>query len=170
MESINLLHKLTTSLGKYRHALLILLLGLGLMLLPAGRSPAAAPEQGSTATVPETDPGLEERLQGILSQISGAGQVQVLLTERTGSETRYQSDTESAEGEGSGSLRENTVIVEDSTNAEAALVRRVDPPEYLGAVIVCQGGDDPTVKLAIVEAVRCATGLGADQISVIKMK
>ena len=36
-------------------------------------------------------------------------------------------------------------------------------------VVLCQGADAPSVKLAIVEAVRCVTGLGADQISVQKM-
>jgi hypothetical protein len=37
-------------------------------------------------------------------------------------------------------------------------------------VIVCQGGDQPEVKLAVVEAVCDAVGLTADKISVLKMK
>lgn len=170
MDSLSMLQKLTISMKKYRHALLILLLGLMLMLLPTGRSSDHQSEPEPTITASDIQSGLEDRLEAILRQIQGAGEVQVLLTERTGSETRYQSDTESDDGDNTTSVREQTVIVEDSSNAESALIRRIDPPEYLGAVVVCQGGDNPTVKLAIVEAVRCATGLGADQISVIKMK
>jgi stage III sporulation protein AG len=36
--------------------------------------------------------------------------------------------------------------------------------------VVCQGADDPVVKLLIVDAVSKVTGLGADKISVMKMK
>jgi len=40
----------------------------------------------------------------------------------------------------------------------------------MGAVIVCQGADDPQVRLSIVDAVSKVTGLGSDKISVLKMK
>jgi stage III sporulation protein AG len=43
-------------------------------------------------------------------------------------------------------------------------------PQYLGAIVVCQGADRSDVRLAIVEAVSALTGLGADKISVLKMK
>ena len=61
------------------------------------------------------------------------------------------------------------------SNGRVRLVAGFEPfyvlsPTYLGAVIVCQGGDSPTVKLAIVEAVSNATGLSADKITVLKMK
>jgi stage III sporulation protein AG len=36
--------------------------------------------------------------------------------------------------------------------------------------VICQGAADPAVRLAVVEAVADATGLGADRISVLKMK
>ena len=49
-------------------------------------------------------------------------------------------------------------------------VQQVLPESYRGAIVVCQGADSPAVKLAIVEAVSRATGLGADSISVLKMK
>ena len=110
-------------------------------------------------------PSLERRLEALLSQIAGAGQVRVLLTEDTGRETVYQTDTQTD----ADSLREDTVIVEDSARTETGLVRRTLEPSYRGAVILCQGADAPGVKLAIVEAVRCVTGLGADRISVQKL-
>jgi stage III sporulation protein AG len=40
----------------------------------------------------------------------------------------------------------------------------------MGAIVVCQGGDQPTVRLAILDAVSKVTGLGADKISILKMK
>ena len=38
-----------------------------------------------------------------------------------------------------------------------------------GAAVVCQGADSGSVRLAVVEAVRCYTGLGADKIAIYKM-
>lgn len=170
MESVNLLSRLRGLVQKYKHAALVLLIGLGLMLLPApGKE--EAPE--STVIEVETEPSehdLETRLEQLLSKIDGAGAVEVLLTVRSGSETLYQTNTETDSEESAARQSVSTVIIEDADNAESGLIRRTDPPVYLGAVVVCQGADDPKVKLAIVEAVRCVTGLGADQISVVKMK
>jgi stage III sporulation protein AG len=63
-----------------------------------------------------------------------------------------------------------TVLRTNSNRADEALVEQILAPEYLGAVVVCQGADDPTVRLAVSEAVSKATGMGADRISVLKMK
>ena len=67
-------------------------------------------------------------------------------------------------------IRKETVILTDSERNQQPLVQQVLPPQYLGAVIVCQGAENAAVRLAVVEAVRNATGLGADKISVLKMK
>ena len=38
-----------------------------------------------------------------------------------------------------------------------------------GAVIVCEGADNPTVKLDILRAIGSYTGLGSDKITILKM-
>lgn len=153
-------------LGKYKYPVLVLLVGLGLMLLPDRSEPA--PEQSIAEAEPVRDLGAQ--LEGILSQIEGAGQVRVLLTEESGRETVYQTDSQS-DSDDSGTRRtDDTVLVEDSSRTETGLVRQTLEPRYRGAVILCRGADQPRVKLAIVEAVRCVTGLRTDQISVQTMK
>lgn len=123
-------------------------------------------EQPEPAPIVESAPTLEERLQQLLRQIEGAGEVRVLLTEDTGRETLFQTNSQ-----GSGDSRsEDTVLIESADRCETGLVRQVMEPVYRGAVVLCQGADRPSVKLAVVEAVRCVTGLGADAISVLKMK
>ena len=146
--------------GKYKYPILVLLVGLAILALPKGEPPEQVTLPAETVAV-----DLERRLEELLSQIAGAGQVRVLLTEDTGRETVYQTDTQTD----ADFLREDTVIVEDSARTEMGLVRRTLEPSYRGAVILCQGADAPGVKLAIVEAVRCVTGLGADRISVQKL-
>ena len=71
---------------------------------------------------------------------------------------------------GEGNLKDETVLVSDSTRNQSGLIRKVIPPVFMGAVIVCQGGDQPTIKLAVTQAVANATGLKTDRISVLKMK
>ena len=170
MEPLKLWEKLRILAGRYRHAILVVLIGLALMLLPLGGGAQTDEKPETQAVAPTVQTDLEQRLESILSRVSGAGEVEVLLTERSGQETHYQTDTQTDSEENAASENISTVIVEDADSAEAGLIRRTDPPVYLGAVVVCQGADDPRVKLAIVEAVRCATGLGADQITVVKMK
>ena len=133
---------------KYRYVLLVVLAGLFLMALPEPRQ--------------DLQTGLEE----ILSQIQGAGRVQVLLTQREGERTVYQTDEDST----SSGIRSDTVLLNGSDRSQTGLVQQVNPPTYLGAVIVCQGADSASVRLAIVEAVGSVTGLSTDKITVLKMK
>lgn len=149
-------------LKQYRYVVLLLMLGVLLMLLP--KKQEREPE--APVSVPESADSLEEDLARILTRIRGAGRVEVLLTEYAGTETLYQTDADRT----ADSLREDTVVVSDRERGESGLVRQVIPPRYMGAVVVCQGGDNPGVKLAILEAVSRATGLKSNQISVLKMK
>ena len=146
--------------GKYKYPILVVLVGLGLLLLPGRET-----EMPSVPVETVREASLEQRLEELLAQIEGAGAVRVLLTEDVGRETVWQTDVQSD----ADSVREDTVILEDSDRNETGLIRRTTEPSYRGAVILCQGADAPSVKLAIVEAVRGVTGLGADQISVQKM-
>lgn len=146
---------------KYKYPILVVFVGLGLMLLPSKTEPA--PEQPVQI---QQEQDLELRLAAILSQLDGVGRVQVLLTEESGRETLYQTDTQTDTDR----RTEDTVLVEDASRMETGLVRQTVEPKYRGAVILCQGADQPSVRLAVVEAVRCVTGLGADRISVLNMK
>lgn len=148
--------------GKYKYPVLVVLVGLGLMLLPGKTEVKTAEKPKETVQIQD----LETRLAEILSQIEGVGQVQVLLTEESGRETLYQMDIQSDTDR----RTEDTVLVEDASRIEQGLVRQTLEPKYRGAVVLCQGADQPSVRLAVVEAVRCVTGLGADRISVLNMK
>ena len=165
MEATAPKQRINALFGKYKYPILVALVGLGLMLLPSEQEPTEPAEPPRAV-----ESSLEEKLEALLGRIEGAGQVSVLLTEKEGSQTLYQTDSQT-DADDSGSRRtDDTVLIEDENRTESGLVRQTLGPVYRGAVILCQGADDPTVKLAVVEAVRCVTGLGADQISVQKMK
>ena len=87
-----------------------------------------------------------------------------------GEEVLYQTDEDIDQSDQSRDVRRETVLVTDAQRSQNGLVRQVNPPQYQGAVILCQGAGSPSVKLSVVEAVSDATGLTYDRITVLKMK
>ncbi len=166
MDWVMVKQKLPRGFQKYGLALLVLLVGLGFMAFPRDSGEETVPEQ----TVSETEISVESRLEEILSQVQNAGKVRVMLTQAAGPETVYQTDDDSSKSGESYTRRSDTVMTSDSQRIQTGLVRQVNPATYLGAVILCQGADQASVRLAITEAVSKVTDLGADQICVLKMK
>ncbi|MBO5322662.1 MAG: stage III sporulation protein AG [Oscillospiraceae bacterium] len=167
MDVITIKNKALEGIRKHKYALVVAAIGLLLICIPFGGS---KPEtQSQTQAYPTEVNSMEQRLEDILAKIDGAGKVQVMLTVSSSEKTVYQEDTDLSGG-GADTSRYDTVIIKDSQGNELGLIQQVIGAKYQGAIIVCQGAGKPAVKLAIVEAVSRATGLGADQISVLKMK
>jgi stage III sporulation protein AG len=158
--------RITEAFSKYKILLFVLLIGIIFMVLPTSKN--------KTEDVPKEEiihtKTLGEELAAILCLIEGAGDVRVLLTEASGEQTIYQSDEDTSSGNNTTSQRNKTVIITNKDKAQIGLVKQINPPQYLGAVIICKGADKPTVQLAIVDAVSKITGLSSDKIAVIKMK
>ena len=164
------LQKIAAQLGKYKYALLVLLLGIVLALIPTGgkqQSAASAPDtrQAELSQLEET----REALRALLRQVDGAGEVDVLLSYSAGAEQVYQTDRESSRS-GEDTQQKTTAVLQQSGSERTPVVRKTLYPVYQGAVVVCEGAERAAVRLAIVEAVSSLTGLGSDKISVIKMK
>jgi len=158
--------RITSLIKQYRYGLLILVLGLGLMLLPQGGSQEVEHPPATEAA----EATVEEKLAAILSRMEGVGKAEVMLTLALGPETIYESREDQTDSGDSGSSHREPVIISDENRAEQGLIQQVISPVYRGAIVVCQGGGNAAVKLAIVEAVSDVTGLTADKITVLKMK
>ena len=168
MDRINIQNKITTLLQKYKYVLLILCIGLVFLLLPIKSSSTIENSVITNETVNILS--VEDQLSLILSEVKGAGKVHVMLSTATGEEILYQTDEDETINENSSSARKDTVTITDADRSQSGLIRQVNPPIYLGAIVVCQGADDPTVKFLVTDAVSKVTGLGTDKISVLKMK
>ena len=149
------LKKLTGWIGKYRYAVLVLLIGLVLILIPS-KSQDTQPEPLTSEPAAKQD--ICQELEQILANVEGVGKVQLMLAVQSGENTVYISD------------EDGVVIITDSNRAQSGLVERVEREEYRGAIVVCQGADSPSVRLNVIEAVSRATGLSTDKITVLKMK
>ena len=149
---------------KYKIIGIVMAMGVVLLLWPGGEDPAVPGCQ----TVPETEDTLGQEMEEILSVMDGVGQVRVLLTTERTVENRFAQDGEvSYRGDPAApedySRRWETVM-DDSR----AVVTGQTSPVYRGALVVCQGGNQPAVRLAVTEAVAALTGLSADRITVAK--
>lgn len=154
-------------IGKYKYAIIVLLIGITILLIPEEKhtQTAAIEDQRPKAAQIEM-----EELSKLLQSVYGAGDVRVMLSLSEGERIIYQTNQDLSGAADTGKTKIETVIVTDSQRNEAGLISQVNPPKYLGAIVVCQGADRPAVKLAITQAVAKITGLGMDQICVLKMK
>lgn len=166
--ALSRLKELLSRLGKFRYALLVLLVGAVLMLLPTGQSASSstseAPETEQTA---EQTEAIEQALAAILSQVDGAGRVEVLLSLDYGTERFYQSDEKQSSAD---EYERETVFSQAGSSERTPVVTRTRYPVYRGAIVVCEGAGSASVELELVRAVSRLTGLGSDKISVMKMK
>jgi len=160
-------NKIKSVISRYKFAFIVLLVGLVLLLLPE-RNQRSTPIEYET--VPTEQTISIEALSEILQTVDGAGEVRVLLSVANGEETIYQTNQDNRSTADENSTKIETVIVSDSSRKESGLVTQKNPPTYMGAIVVCQGADNPSVKFAIAQAVAKITGLGMDEICVLKMK
>ena len=121
---------------------------------------------------------LEEKLEYILSNISGVGNVDVLITYNETEEiipVYNKSDKKSvtSETDSNGGLR---TIEQTDTSAEVIyqndeiIVQKTVSPKIEGAIITASGANNANVKANIIQAVEAATGLATHKIQVFEKK
>lgn len=157
------------ALGKYKYVLLAAAVGVVLLLWPGSRAETAdaAPDPLPSAgrgELQKTEAAMEE----ILGEIRGVGRVDVMLTLHSGSELvlaeegtlRYSGDSRSPD-----SYERSSQPI---TGSGGVVVTQEMYPRYRGALVVCDGGGNDSVRLQVISAVSALTGLGADRIVVVQ--
>lgn len=149
---------------RYKYILLVILAGVLLLLLPE----RAQDPEGEARYVQQAElfdlEEMEKKLEGILGQVQGAGEVTVMLTLRESDRQVLARDTEHSGSE----QRSTAVIVSQGSGVQQTVSVQSIYPKYQGALVVCSGGGDARVKLELLQAVRALTGLSAEKISICK--
>lgn len=156
---------------RWKYAVLVVAAGVALLLLPSGgeKSPADTPDNENVQdTVQET----ETKMETILAKIDGVGELHLMLTADTGTARRLAQDTElSYSGDTAAPedyQRKSETVLSGGSGTEEPVVTETRCPTWRGALVVCQGGGDAQVRLAVTAAVAALTGLGSDRITVVK--
>ena len=125
---------------------------------------------------------LEMRLKGILEQISGVGQVSVMVTLKSSKEivpalNTVESGSETNERDGDGGTR---TIIQQSTDKRVAqgggsitsdqpLIVKEVMPEVMGVIVVAEGAQRPEVTERLTDAVQTVLGIPAFRVKVYPM-
>lgn len=163
--------KALDALKRCKYVALTAVLGIVLLLLPGGNEkkqeggvPDAAEDFDRTA--------LQEEMEEILSSLDGVGHLKLMLTVDGGSAyelARDEAQTQKRGGEDTGerTQKSETVVLGSGASAEV-MVTRSRFPAFIGALVVCEGGDRAEVRLRVTQAVAALTGLSSERITVVK--
>ena len=154
--------------GKKR-ALLVLLCVAAMLLLVL--SEWTTQRKPTSESAQETDYAavLEQKLSTMIRRIDGAGETQVLITLKNGSETVWaRNDKNDMDGERVQS--EQTYVLVRSGSDETGLRLKTVSPQVLGVAVVCEGADEPQVRQAILDTVTAALDIGVTHVSVVRMQ
>lgn len=166
--------KILEKLLKNKYVLLLLAVGLVLMLFsPSGTDDDNSPDISALSETGFSLDEMEKRIADALSKMEGAGKVKVVLTVKSSTEQVVAEDQESSErlnGEDNESESSIQTVIIDAGDGESPVTLKYIYPEFQGALIIAQGADNTSVRLALTEAVASLTGIGTDRITVTKMQ
>ena len=163
--------KLISYVKKYKYVALVVLAGVVLMLLPSGKGEQqVSSDQPVNVSEAYSLAETEKRLEQLLGRIRGVGQVQVMLTLKSGSSLQLAENRSTSLRDTEDRQDRDVVTLNRGSGYEDVVVTEQTYPVYQGAVVVCQGAGDSSVHLAVIQAVSVLTGLGSDKITVVQWK
>lgn len=163
--------KALDALKRCKYVALTAALGIVLLLLPGGNEKKQ--EDGAPDAAEDFDrTALQEEMEEILSSLDGVGHLKLMLTVDGGSAyelARDEAQTQKRGGEDTGerTQKSETVVLGSGASAEV-VVTRSRFPAFIGALVVCEGGDRAEVRLRVTQAVTALTGLSSERITVVK--
>ena len=125
---------------------------------------------------------LEIRLEEILAQIQGVGEVNVLLNYSESSEvvamyneTSRSSNTQETDTEGGTRNIQETdiqkdIIYQEDNGEKVPITQKIVQPKIEGAIITAKGANQANIKANIIQAVEAVTGLATHKIQVFEMQ
>lgn len=125
---------------------------------------------------------LSQKLEAILSQIQGVGEVKVFINYSESSEVvaMYNENSKSStteETDTSGGIRkvqetdsQKDIIYQENNGTKTPMTKKVIEPKIEGAIITAKGASNVNVKTNIIQAVEAATGLATHKIQVFEME
>lgn len=166
--------------GKLRLGFLVLLgiVGMLLILFSGGESdvqtePVEISLPSFTDSTEDYRLKLQSDLEEILSSISGAGRVSVMLSLEGTTEYVYAQQIHSSSDVNDGktsSNYENELVMVEQKDGKTALVTKILRPKVSGVLIVCDGADNILLTEQLINSAASALGITTANISVAKRK
>lgn len=150
---------------------IILIIGIALLLLPDFSTSDKKNEDQTvlyqTIDISEYEKELEKKLASMLSTVSGAGKVSVMITFSDHGKFVYSQEEQSERSETSIKGNQKPVLKNSSSGGEEPVLIKTELPEISGVLITAEGASDPAVRENIKDAVKAVLDIGINNISVL---
>jgi stage III sporulation protein AG len=122
---------------------------------------------------------LEIRLENLLSQVNGVGNVKVMITLSNSKEMIIAQDSNQSETNSHNTDKDGTIKeIQDSKkelkkiilDGKKPVVLKEIEPKIEGVIIIAQGGNNAEIKSNLIKAVQAILNVQAHKIQVLKMK
>lgn len=159
---------------------ILLIAGVLLLVLSVGTSGGSTQTQDTS--MPESSPETnrdyvdecEQRLISVLRNVSGVGDVKVMVTLKSSEEKVTLKDNPHTESKNKDTVEttsdEETVLIEGTDGSQSPYVVKENEPLVEGVVVVAQGGDNVAVKGEIISAIQALFNVPSHKIKVMKME
>lgn len=182
---------------KKEQLVVLLLFGVLLVVIAIPTTPDDKAVGGESGTISQAQTGadeadtaggsyeeqLEKRLSAILSQVAGAGRVEVMVTLESRGERIVEKDTPESrksveETDSSGGSRttdeqdwgEETVYYEDGSGGKSPYVVKELEPNIEGVLVLAEGGGSAVVRQELLEAVQALFPIEAHKVKIMKLE
>lgn len=120
----------------------------------------------------EYSQALEQKLESVLSQVKGAGQVKVMISLDGSPELKYAMDSDtkvsnSTNGSTTSTSSESPILVGKNGSTSPLILTEI-LPKIKGVIVVSSGANDISIKLDILNSVSTLLGISTDKINVLK--
>ena len=166
--------KFLESLSGKKKSLILALLGIvGLMLIIFGTFGEKNEEQEeilknsekNTSTM-EYIQTLENKIGNIAEQITGSGNVRVIVSVSSGTEYIYVSN----EKLGENSSSKEYITVRTESGADELILFKEIYPEVTGVSVACKGGDSPEIQAKLIAVISTSLNVGSNRICIVGIK
>lgn len=147
----------------------------------AGKQLATTQNSENSTQSERNSNNLEEKLEEILKDINGVGNVKVFINYSESSETvaMYNENSKTSvteETDTSGGVRkiestdtQKEIVYQESDGDKIPIIQKTVEPKIEGAIITAKGASNINIKTNIIQAVEAATGLATHKIQVFEM-
>lgn len=166
-----------------RYLVVVVVVCLGLLTIMWPQSTSSPPATSVSPTVPsegvaQAKTNLTMELENILSQVEGAGKVQVSITLSSDGLKSYARNTkddvketqESVSSSGTRTIKEENQTSDIAVSGGAALLVEDNAPEVVGVLVVAEGAQDSKIKEQLTDAATTLLNIPPYQVRVVARK
>ena len=166
--------KFLDSLSGKKKSLILTLAGIiGLMLIIFGTFGEKKDEQEDVSknsqekvSTLEYIQALENKIGNIAEQITGSGNVRVIVSVSSGTEYIYVSN----EKLGENSSSKEYITVRTESGADELILFKEIYPEVTGVSVACKGGDSPEIQAKLIAVISTSLNVGSNRICIVGIR